>query len=169
MPNHETRTCTVLSTTGHIIRLSSAITGTRHWKKITPEQMHIYYSFLPGAAAAQSLSLHMHPASCHAHPAHSLCPLLPFSLSPPNATFCCAVSLTPPFTPSSLFHLFAYWGWKSICFIHATFCRTLISSASSLSRPSLHCACLQPVLTIHEFDIFFFYTDTRQGFGFALN
>lgn len=109
MPNHKTRTCTVLSTTGHIIRLSSAITGTRHWKKITPEQMHIYYSFpapllpfippiLPGAAAAQSLSLHMHPASCHAHPAHSLCPLLPFSLSPP----------TPHFAVQSASHLHSH-------------------------------------------------------------
>lgn len=151
--------------------------------------MHIYYSFpvplpllpfippiLPGAAAAQSLSLHS--PSPALHPALQtqliLCPCarcfhLLCSCPHHHHHVCCAVSLTPPFTPGSLFHLFAYWGWKSICFIHATFCRTLISSASSLSRPSLHCACLQPVLTIHEFDIFFFYTDTRQGFGFALN
>lgn len=118
-----------------------------------------FLSFPPSSQVQQQLraSPCTAPALCcilPCNPSSSSVPVPAASTPPPRL---CAVSLTPPFTPGSLFHLFAYWGWKSICFIHTTFCRTLISSASSLSRPSLHCACLQPVLTIHEFDIFFLH------------
>lgn len=99
MPNHETRTRTVLSTMGHIIRLSSAITGTRHWKKKSPLNKCTYithslllsFSFLsfpPPSQVQQQLRASPCAASCHADPALSLGPLLPsallLSLPPPR-------------------------------------------------------------------------------------
>lgn len=103
MPNHETRTRTVLSTMGHIIRLSSAITGTRHWKKKSPLNKCTYithslllsFSFLsfpPPSQVQQQLRASPCAASCHADPALSLGPLLPSALllSPPPPRLQCS-------------------------------------------------------------------------------
>lgn len=164
MPNYDIRICTVLSTVGHIIKLFSAITRNRYWKKITPEQMHIYswssllfFSFLtvrsaftsPESSAMPSLAW---PRSsgwlcpqghCPTHLIHdrlwlysrSSCLLLFHLLStcPPHCNVFHTVSLIPWFTSCSLFNLFGHQGGKKINPLYTCcFCRTFISSASSL-------------------------------------
>lgn len=163
MPNYEIRICTVSSTVGHIIKLFSAITRNRYWKKSPLNKC----TYIPCPRSFSSPSSQFilplqaqRAAQCHlSHGQGARVGRVPRDNVPPiwSSTgcgctrihcVCCSFICSPPVPPIAMFSIqpASYLDSHPVLFLISLgirgekinplytcrFCRTFISSASSL-------------------------------------